>query len=220
MKNFPKISQETEELYLNLYKQQTEGVEVLTDSQDNTILEEFVSYKLIEPIKDNKKVIFTSFGVDFAKVLMNKNLRSSILKKMTVEDYLLAVYYLLMSTPNESEEINIVSMTDIARYLGLSNSSISEYIRIIEKDGYLNVIPRKGVTLTKLGKEKAIRVIAKRNTLIDFFNSILKIDLDLAEVESHVLEHNVSPIVIERINLLVTQLEKINFSLSIEEDVL
>ena len=84
--------------------------------------------------------------------------------------------YLIKKNTDENDETNIVSMTDIARYLGLSNSSISEYIRNIEKEGYLKVIPRKGVLLTSLGIKKVARLLEKRTTLVVFLNSILKID--------------------------------------------
>lgn len=218
MKNFPKITQKTEQLFLNLYDIQNTSQKFVVKDADTETIQEFEKHKLIEKIHEDGHYTFTTFGLDFAKVLINKNLRSNVLKKMTLEDYLLAIYYLIESKDSENEGSNIIPMTDIARYLGLSNSSISEYIRIIEKEGYITVIPRKGVLLTMVGEEKVIRLLAKRTTLTEFFNRILKIDFDIADVESHVLEHNVSPMVIERINLLISQLNKVNFSLEIKED--
>ena len=66
--------------------------------------------------------------------------------------------------------------------------------------------------------EKVFNVLDKRNILVDFFNNILKIDLDLAEIESHVLEHNINPIVFERLKLLIEQLTNSNFSLKLGEN--
>ena len=173
---------------------------------------------LIKHANDSNYFTFTEHGLEFIKVIKNKQTRGSILKKMTLEDYVLAIHYLgLSNNENEGKTDDIVSMTDLARYLGLSNSSISEYIRSIEKEGLVTVIPRKGVKLTQEGNELVLRLIEKRNFLFDFFHTILKIDSDLAEVESHVLEHNVSPILIERLKLLEFQLKKINFSLKIDE---
>ena len=218
MKNFPKISNETEKVILELYEKQNQLVEFTSHGYDQGLFDECLIHKILKKSnEDNNIFSFTNFGLEFAKVLKNKHYRSNILKKMTLEDYLLAINYLVVSNPEINEDENIVSMTDIARYLGLSNSSISEYIRIIEKEGYIKVIPRKGVILTSEGLEKVYKVLETRNILVEFFNSILKIDLDLAEVESHVLEHNISPIVFERLGLLVDQLSKTDFSLSLSD---
>ena len=217
MSNFPKITTESEELLIRLYDSQNENSQFSYDG-DSQNLEEFLNQGLIIKSKD-QYFSFTILGLDFIKVLKNKKRRTSILKKMTLEDYTLAIYYLSISN-KEIEDLNenIVSMTDLARYLGLSNSSISEYIRIIEKEGLLVVIPRKGVKLTNTGIESVKRLIEKRDFLFEFFKEILKIDNDLAEVESHVLEHNLSPIVFERLKLLVRQLAKENFTLKIPND--
>lgn len=217
MKNFPKITQSTEEIFLHLYDKHLLEHKFLLDSMDSEIANDLIKHRLIEQIDDSEYYSLTSFGLDFAKILVNKHLRSNVLKKMTLEDYLLAIYYIVMSKADIEVDNNVVTMTEIARYLGLSNSSISEYIRIIEKENFINVIPRKGVILTSLGQEKVIRLLAKRETLTEFFNSILKIDFDLADVESHVLEHNVSLLVIERLSLLIKELKNSNFSLKINE---
>lgn len=219
MKSFPKVSQPTEEVLLQLYDISAKETEFSGENFDPMLFQEFLTHNLIKPVDDvTDTYSFTPFGSDFVKVLKNKKRRSNILKKMTIEDYLLAIHYLLENNASENANENIVSMTDIARYLGLSNSSISEYIRSIEKEGYIKVIPRKGVFLTTDGLKLIYRLLEKRNILTEFFNSILKIDLDLAEVESHVLEHNLSSVVYERLNLLINQLKKSNFSLDLDDD--
>lgn len=213
MKNFPKVSNPTEEVLLQLYDSESNFT---PEHIDPLLFQEFLNHNLIRVV-ENDTYSFTNFGSDFVKVLKNKQRRSNILKKMTLEDYLLAIHYLIVNNSSQTENENIVSMTDLARYLGLSNSSISEYIRIIEKEGLINVLPRKGVILTPKGLEKVYNLLEKRNILADFFNDILKINGDLAEVESHVLEHNISPIVFDRLSLLVNQLKKSNFSLEITD---
>lgn len=217
MKNFPKVSNPTEVTLLQLYDLQAKNTKFTAENVDPSLFQEFIAHNLIQSSEGNKEYAFTSFGSDFVKVLKNKHRRSNILKKMTLEDYLLAIHFLLVNNSSNSESDNIVPMTDIARYLGLSNSSISEYIRIIEKEGYINVITRKGVALTPKGLEKVYSLLEKRDILVDFFSDILKIDSDLAEIESHVLEHNISPVVFKRLSLLVGQLKKANFSLEITD---
>ncbi len=217
MSNFPKINLELEELILQFYGLLNEKSEFETSDYNSYAIDEFIELNLVKNSPVANHYSFTEHGLEFIKVLQNKQRRSSILKKMTLEDYILAIHYLNLNKNEKTNGDNIVSMTDLARYLGLSNSSISEYIRSIEKEGFLVVIPRKGVTLTKEGEERVLRLIEKRDFLIEFLHSILKIDRDLAEVESHVLEHNVSPIVFERLKLLSIQLKKQNFSLKVED---
>ena len=218
MSSFPKINLESEELLLELYEIHRENSQFNLGEYDQSLFEEFLKQDLIQKSDKPDFFSFTEHGLEFIKVIKNKQTRSSILKKMTIEDYVLAIHYLgLSNDENEDKTEDIVSMTELARYLGLSNSSISEYIRSIEKEGLVTVIPRKGVKLTQEGNELVLKLIEKRNFLFDFFHTILKIDSDLAEVESHVLEHNVSPILIERLKLLEFQLKKINFSLKIDE---
>ena len=217
MSNFPKINLELEEIILQFYESLNDKSEFETNEFNSFSIAEFIDLNLIKKSVHPGQYSFTDHGLEFIKVLQNKQRRSAILKKMTLEDYILAIHYLNLNKNDKVNGENIVSMTDLARYLGLSNSSISEYIRSIEKEGLLVLIPRKGVTLTKEGEERVLRLIEKRDFLIEFLHSILKIDRDLAEVESHVLEHNVSPIVFERLKLLGIQLKKQHFSLEFNE---
>lgn len=218
MSSFPKINLELEDLFLQFYELLDDNSEFKANDHNSISIDELLELNLIQKSKNLNHFSFTEHGLEFIKVLQNKQRRSTILKKMTLEDYILAIHYLnLVNKSDKSNIDNIVSMTDLARYLGLSNSSISEYIRSIEKEGFLVVIPRKGVKLTNSGEERVLRLIEKRDFLIEFLNKVLKIDRDLSEVESHVLEHNVSPIVFERLKLLAGQLKKSNFSLKLDE---
>lgn len=218
MSSFPKINLELEDLFLQFFELLDDHSEFESNDRHSVSIDQLLELNLIQKSKNLNHFSFTEHGLEFIKVLQNKQRRSTILKKMTLEDYILAIHYLnLINKSDKSNIDNIVSMTDLARYLGLSNSSISEYIRSIEKEGFLVVIPRKGVKLTNSGEERVLRLIEKRDFLIEFLNKVLKIDRDLSEVESHVLEHNVSPIVFERLKLLVGQLKKSDFSLKLNK---
>jgi DtxR family Mn-dependent transcriptional regulator len=174
-----------------------------------TITEETGLIVVLE--KEKKKFQFTEKGLVTAKILKNKSQRKSILQKMTSEDYLLAI-----DNITSSSKESLASMAELARSLSLSNSSISEYIRTMETDGTVDVIPRKGVKLTNMGREKVQHLKQKRDILLFFINKILQIEPDLAEVEAHILEHNTSSLLIERLKLLTRQLNDINFQLTID----
>ncbi len=141
-----------------------------------------------------EKVFLTDEGWKQAKIIRNKRHKATIFKKMTSEDYLIAIYELSEGTED------IVSMSELARELGLSNAAVSEYIRTLED--LVIVHERKGVQLTTTGKKIAEQVLETRDTLLRFFVDILGLDIDLAESEAHVLEHNFSPLVVERIKML------------------
>lgn len=158
----------------------------------------------------NEKIYLTDKGIETAKIFRNKKHRANIYKKMTSEDYLLAVYYL-----SKSKKSEMVSMSELAEELGLTNSAISEYIRTMEEEGSLSVQPRKGVKLTEKGIIYAKRIDRKRKILEHFFHNVLKIDSDLAEIEAHVLEHNTSNILIDRLEKLNGELKEIGFILKI-----
>ena len=157
----------------------------------------------------------TEKGLKTALILRNKNLRANIFKKMTSEDYLLAVYFL--SLEHAPEIYPLISMSELAEGLGLTNSAISEYIRTMNSDGTLELIPRKGVRLTEKGLELAGRINKKRGVLQKFFHEVLGIDSNLAEIEAHVLEHNVSNVLADRLKLLTRRLIEENFILKTED---
>lgn len=156
----------------------------------------------------NQVLILTNKGLETAKILRNKMHRANIFKKMTSEDYLLAVFYL-----SNAKNKKMVTMSELAEELGLTNSAISEYIRTMAEEGTLKVQPRKGVILTEKGLITAERVDKKRKILQTFFHDILKLDSDLAEIEAHVLEHNTSNMLINRLKKLNDQLKSSEFDL-------
>ncbi|MBU3210478.1 metal-dependent transcriptional regulator [Clostridium algidicarnis] len=70
------------------------------------------------------------------------------------EDYLKAVY-------NLGGHIKQVNNKDIAKVLGVSSPSVSEMIKKLLEEGYLEYTPYKGIRLTEYGKKEAISVIRR-----------------------------------------------------------
>jgi Mn-dependent DtxR family transcriptional regulator len=213
MNEYRRLLSKEEEILVYLYENKNESNRIDLKNESNfnfeTIsfsksdIDKMVSDTDMLKLEKASKFVFllTTKGLETAKILQNKRHRANIFKKMTSEDYLLAVYYLSRSTSNK-----MVAMSELAEELGLTNSAISEYIRTMAEDGTLTVQPRKGVKLTKKGLDTATRVDKKRKILQTFFHDILRLDSDLAEIEAHVLEHNTSNILIDRLNKLNSQL--------------
>ncbi|MHA1983862.1 MAG: metal-dependent transcriptional regulator [Candidatus Hodarchaeales archaeon] len=222
MNEYRRLLSKEEEILVYLYENKNESNRIDLKNESNfnfeTIsfsksdIDKMVSDTDMLKLEKASKFVFllTTKGLETAKILQNKRHRANIFKKMTSEDYLLAVYYLSRSTSNK-----MVAMSELAEELGLTNSAISEYIRTMAEDGTLTVQPRKGVKLTKKGLDTATRVDKKRKILQTFFHDILRLDSDLAEIEAHVLEHNTSNILIDRLNKLNSQLLNSKFDLKV-----
>lgn len=213
MDELPRVSSEHQELLLTLFEQCNEEFTVKISSSEpngeysvSDVRQLVEELELLEELSPNVFLI-TPKGLQIAKILQNKHLRKNILQKMTTEDYILALYYL-----TQGLEKKIVSMTSLARTLSLSNSTISEYIRTIEKEGLVSVKARKGVMLTEEGEKLAEQINHNRDVLMVFLQDILGIEPNQAEVESHILEHNISSDVIERLDKLNKQLTSKNIN--------
>ena len=194
MNQFRRLTNQEEEILNYLYEKKDDAEHI---NIDQLFADEFTDLDINKDILlimaqdtgtldviDFDKGIFkiTEQGIATIKILRNKQHRANIFKKMTSEDYLLAVHYL-----SRSNHLEMVSMSDLAEELGLTNSAISEYIRTMKTDGTLQVIPRKGVRLTPKGIEIAENLMKKREILFNFFYNILKVDRDLADIEAHVM---------------------------------
>ena len=225
MNQFRRLTNQEEEILNYLYEKKDDAEHI---NIDQLFADEFTDLDINKDILlimaqdtgtldviDFDKGIFkiTEQGIATIKILRNKQHRANIFKKMTSEDYLLAVHYL-----SRSNHLEMVSMSDLAEELGLTNSAISEYIRTMKTDGTLQVIPRKGVRLTPKGIEIAENLMKKREILFNYFYNILKVDRDLADIEAHVLEHNISSIITSRIRYLSMQLEASHFDLKIPDE--
>ena len=225
MNQFRRLTNQEEEILNYLYEKKDDAEHI---NIDQLFADEFTDLDINKDILlimaqdtgtldviDFDKGIFkiTEQGIATIKILRNKQHRANIFKKMTSEDYLLAVHYL-----SRSNHLEMVSMSDLAEELGLTNSAISEYIRTMKTDGTLQVIPRKGVGLTPKGIESAENLMKKREILFNFFYNILKVDRDLADIQAHVLEHNNRSIITRRILYMSMQNESNHFELKIPDE--
>lgn len=68
-----------------------------------------------------------------------------------------------------------VAISGVARRLGVSVVSASEMIKILAEDGFVDHQPYKGVTLTRSGCERALRVVRRQRLWGRFLADHLKI---------------------------------------------
>ncbi|WP_353095320.1 metal-dependent transcriptional regulator [Tissierella praeacuta] len=109
------------------------------------------------------------------------------------EDYLKVIYEL-------GGENNLVSNKDIANRLNISAPSVSEMIKKLLQDGYVEYTLYQGIKLTKYGTKEA-KKIRNRHLLWEVF-LVEKLGYNLDEIheEAEKLEHVTSDILEEKLD--------------------
>lgn len=102
----------------------------------------------------------------------------------SVEEYLEALYTL---TVNGS-----ASTTDISKRLKIAPSSVTEMLKKLDDNGYVNYSPYQGVTLTEKGFAMAESMARKHRLLERFLHDVLHIGKDKVHVEACAMEHSLS----------------------------
>jgi DtxR family Mn-dependent transcriptional regulator len=82
--------------------------------------------------------------------------------------------------------------SDIARQLDVAPASVTEMLKKLADSGYVNYIPRRGVTLTPAGFELAEKMVRKHRLLERFLHDVLHIGNDRVHREACAMEHSLS----------------------------
>jgi DtxR family Mn-dependent transcriptional regulator len=110
-----------------------------------------------------------------------------------VEDYLKTIYHL-------TEHGEVASTTDIADALDLAAPSVSGMIKRLAEAGLLEHLPYKGVTLTRDGRQAALRMLRRHRIIETYLVSQLGFTWDNVHDEAEKLEHAVSEDLVERMS--------------------
>ena len=110
----------------------------------------------------------------------------------TREDYLRAIRRI-------KEEQKIVGITDIAKYLKLSKSTVSERLQELMQAGLVKKSAYPPIVLTERGNRAADLITHKHRIIEVFLHKTLKIPSGKVHKEAHRLEHAMSDDVIKRL---------------------
>lgn len=110
-----------------------------------------------------------------------------------VENYLKQIYKL-------EERERRVSTSLLSERLQISAPSVSEMIRKLADEGSVTYTPYKGVSLTKEGRKKALRIIRRHRLWELFLVEVLKYPWDEIDEEAERLEHMMSDKLEKRID--------------------
>ncbi len=114
----------------------------------------------------------------------------------STEMYLITVYRLTRTAPHASTKA-------IAEMLDVSPPSVSEQIKRLTKQGYLNHEWREGTTLTPEGERIAVAVLRKHRLLETFLVEMAGYALDEIHDEACRMEHAISERLADRLEILL-----------------
>ena len=114
---------------------------------------------------------------------------------MATENYLLSIFRL-------EEQGSRVTLTVLANHLktlpmdeglGTSLPSVGGMVRRMSREGLVETTPAKEVVLTASGRKSAESIVRRHRLAECMVVSLLGVDLHLAHIEAHRLEHAISP---------------------------
>ena len=114
----------------------------------------------------------------------------------TVENYLKAILRL----EQESAAGALVAVGRIATALELTPGTVTTMMKHLDREGYLDYSPRKGVALTEHGRRAAVQVLRRHRLIELFLVEVLHLDWAHVHEEAEVLEHVLSDRLVERID--------------------
>ena len=107
------------------------------------------------------------------------------MKNDSREDYLINILRI-------SEGKDAVRTSELADYMGLSPGSVTEMLKILDREGYVNYTRYRGVTLTDSGVELARSLRRKHHIMERFLTGVLDMDGETAHEQAHIMEHAIS----------------------------
>ncbi|HYN82485.1 MAG TPA: metal-dependent transcriptional regulator [Gemmatimonadaceae bacterium] len=109
----------------------------------------------------------------------------------TAEDYLKAIYAI-------GSGQTTVTIGSLAERLGVTAPSVSGMVRRLAEQKYLTHEPYHGVTLTELGRHRALETLRRHRVIETYLASILGYSWDRVHAEAERLEHAASDELIDR----------------------
>jgi DtxR family transcriptional regulator, Mn-dependent transcriptional regulator len=114
---------------------------------------------------------------------------------LTVENYLKAILQLA-----GVEKSEWVSTGQLAASLTVSPGTVTSMLKTLAESGLAIYKPYEGVSLTKAGRNLALRVLRRHRLLELFLVKTLQLTWDQVHAEAENMEHSVSDELIERID--------------------
>lgn len=115
----------------------------------------------------------------------------------SVQDYLKALYKLEQRSDDRVKTKNIASELDV------SLPSVTNMLKVLAEDGFVERIPYRGARLTQEGRREALKVIRSHRLIEVFLVEYLGYSWDEVHEEAERLEHAMSERFTDRIDALL-----------------
>jgi len=112
------------------------------------------------------------------------------------EDYLKAIFHL-------GGRGRRVHTTELAELLAVRKPSVSAMLKRLKEAGLVDHSPRQGARLTDAGWTATMRVVRRHRLLETFLVEVLGLDWSEVHAEAEVLEHHLSPRMVDAIDRLL-----------------
>src|SRR5688572_30092804 len=114
---------------------------------------------------------------------------SATVPSQSAEDYLERIHELI-------EEKGYARVVDIATSLQVKQASVTSMVQKLGELGYINYEKYRGLILTEKGREVALNIQKRHETLSRFF-SLLGLDPKTQQADIEGIEHHLSPETVE-----------------------
>ena len=115
-----------------------------------------------------------------------------IMKNISKEDYLSVIY-------KSSDSNGVIKANQIAEKLNISGAAVTDMLRKLSKEGYVDYKRYKGIKLTKSGEDYARSMVRRHRIWEVFLHQIVGLPWDKVHNEAENLEHSSSDELIERL---------------------
>lgn len=109
----------------------------------------------------------------------------------SLEDYLETILHVIEENGEARSKV-------VMERMEVTAASVTEAFQLLDEKGLAVYRPYEPIQLTEAGKNLALDVIYRHETLRDFFLNVLRVDEDIADQGACKMEHVVSEEIIER----------------------
>jgi DtxR family Mn-dependent transcriptional regulator len=110
------------------------------------------------------------------------------------EDYIKSIYELTVE-----KDILMIKSNELSERFGITDQSVNEMIKKLEKKSLVSFMPYKGISLTSKGKQVAIRMVRSHRIWEVFLTEKLGFSWDSVHEDAEMLEHSTSDLVLEKL---------------------
>jgi DtxR family Mn-dependent transcriptional regulator len=114
------------------------------------------------------------------------------MNNISKEDYLSTIY-------KHRDSDGAIKSNQIAERLDISGAAVTDMLKKLSKDGYVDYQKYKGIRLTKVGEEYAMNMVRRHRIWEVFLHQVVGIPWDKVHAEAENLEHSSSDELIDRL---------------------